>query len=65
MRPLIGITSYFVSGEELENFQERPRGATGQDMAMSTIDYARGVEKGGGIPFNIPVINEEDYIKKL
>ncbi|HKL76687.1 MAG TPA: gamma-glutamyl-gamma-aminobutyrate hydrolase family protein, partial [Halanaerobiales bacterium] len=44
---------------------ERPRGATGQDMAMSTMDYARGVEKGGGIPVNIPVINEEDYIDKM
>lgn len=65
MRPLIGITSYFVSGEELGDFHERPRGATGQDMAMSTMDYARGVEKGGGIPLNIPVINEEDYIEKI
>ena len=65
MRPLIGITSYFVSGEELGDFHERPRGATGQDMAMSTMDYARGVEKGGGIPVNIPVINEEDYIDKM
>ena len=65
MKPLIGVSSYFVSGEELGDFKERPRGATGQDMAMSTMDYVRGVEKGGGTPINVPVINEEGYIESI
>ncbi|MGM0410217.1 MAG: gamma-glutamyl-gamma-aminobutyrate hydrolase family protein [Bacillota bacterium] len=65
MKPLIGITSYFVDGNELGDFYDRPRGATGQDMAMSTMDYSRGVEKGGGIPLNIPVINKDDYIEEI
>ncbi len=65
MKPLIGITSYFVDGSELGDFNERPRGATGQDMAMSTMDYARGVEIGGGIPLNIPMINSEDYLDSI
>ena len=63
MSVLIGVTSYYVDGNELGDFHERPRGATGQDMSMSTMDYLRGVEKGGGTPLNISVIDSDDYIE--
>lgn len=64
MSPLIGVTSYFVTGGELKTFKERPRGKD-QDMTMSTLDFPNGIVKGGGIPLNITVINKEDYIEKI
>ncbi len=47
MKPLIGITTYFVSNEELEG--RRVRGAEGQYMLMSNLDYSRSVLEGGRI----------------
>ncbi len=65
MKPLIGITSYFVSSDELGNSSKRVRGTSGQDLAISTMDYARGIEKGGGLPLNIPVIKSEEYMDEI
>jgi len=48
MKPLIGITTYFVSAEELNG--RRARGTKGQDMLMSNPDYSRSVNEAGGIP---------------
>jgi putative glutamine amidotransferase len=61
MKPVIGITSYYVKAYEIEEC--RPRGIIGQDMVMSTIDYPRAVEKAGGIPFIIPMINNIEFIE--
>ncbi|MBN2260489.1 MAG: gamma-glutamyl-gamma-aminobutyrate hydrolase family protein [Clostridiales bacterium] len=60
MRPLIGVTSYFVDSSEMGI--ERTRGLKGQDMLMSTMDYSRSIEKVGAIPVNIPVILSDEYI---
>lgn len=63
MKPVIGITSYYVKAYEIE--QCRPRGVMGQDMLMSTIDYSSAVEKAGGIPLIIPIINSIELIEDL
>lgn len=60
MKPLIGITTYYVKASEMG--KNRVRGLQDQDMLMSTMDYSRCIEKAGGIPVNIPVIEDEDYI---
>ncbi len=61
MKPVIGITSYYVKAYEIEEC--RTRGTRGQDMVMSTIDYSRSVEKAGGIPLIIPLINSLEFIE--
>ncbi len=53
IRPLIGITMYFVPDRELGPGQ-RLRGVEGQDLLASTADYARGIDLAGGIPFLVP-----------
>lgn len=63
MKPLIGITTYYVKDRELSS--GRVRGLPGQDMLMSTMDYSRCIEKAGGIPVAIPVIESESYQNDL
>lgn len=60
MRPIIGVTSYFVKAYEVDVC--RQRGVKGQDMLMSTMDYFESIEKAGGIPVAIPVIKSTNYI---
>lgn len=55
MKPLIGITTYFVADEELEG--RRVRGTVGQDMLMSNLDYARSIYQGGGLPVALPTLD--------
>jgi putative glutamine amidotransferase len=67
MKPLIGITTYFVADEEL--IGRRVRGTRGQDMLMSNLDYARSVHEGGGIPVALPTLGDlkaaEDLIERV
>lgn len=63
MKPLIGITTYYVRADELG--KNRRRGLPDQDMSMSTMDYSRAIEKAGGIPVTIPLIDDEDYISNI
>ncbi len=67
MKPLIGITTYFVSDAELDG--RRVRGACGQDMLMSNLDYSRSVHESGGVPVALPTLNEPlaaaDVVKHL
>lgn len=63
MRPVIGITSYFVKAYEVDIC--RQRGVKGQDMLMSTMDYFKSVEKAGGIPVAIPVIKSLSFIESI
>jgi putative glutamine amidotransferase len=63
MKPLIGITTYYVRADELG--KNRKRGLPDQDMLMSTMDYSRAIEKSGGIPITIPLINDVDYIDNI
>lgn len=63
MRPVIGITSYFVKAYEITEY--RSRGIKGQDMLMSTMDYSKSVERAGGLPVIIPVIRSPSYIEDI
>lgn len=64
MRPLIGITTYHVKDRELG--KDRVRGFPGQDMIMGTLDYSISLERAGGIPIPIPVIeNSEEYMDEI
>lgn len=63
MKPLIGITSYFVKDRELSAM--RYRGFKGQDMLMLTMDYGKCVHLAQGIPIIIPVIDDENYLENL
>ncbi|MCD5413695.1 MAG: gamma-glutamyl-gamma-aminobutyrate hydrolase family protein [Clostridiales bacterium] len=56
MRPLIGISTYYVKDREWG--EGRKRGFPGQDMLMSTMDYSRCVVLAGGIPVALPVIED-------
>ncbi|SHJ73623.1 gamma-glutamyl-gamma-aminobutyrate hydrolase family protein [Paramaledivibacter caminithermalis] len=64
MKPLIGITTYYVRAFEIG--ENRQRGQIDQDMLMATMDYLRAVEKVGGIPLALPVSNKEvENIKEI
>lgn len=63
MKPLIGITTYFVVDKELEG--RRVRGTVGQDMLMSNLDYARSVYEGGGIPVAVPTLHDSEAAAEL
>lgn len=63
MKPLIGITTYFVADRELEG--RRVRGTAGQDMLMSNLDYARSVYEEGGLPVALPTLEEPEAAAEL
>ncbi|QZY54887.1 gamma-glutamyl-gamma-aminobutyrate hydrolase family protein [Crassaminicella profunda] len=63
MKPLIGVTTYYVKASE--GHKNKPRGMVDQDMLMSTMDYSRCIEKAGGVPLTIPVIDDEGYLNEL
>lgn len=63
MKPLIGITTYFVADKELDG--RRVRGTVGQDMLMSNLDYARSVYEGGGIPVALPTLEGPEAAGEL
>lgn len=63
LKPLIGITTYFVSDEELRG--RRVRGAEGQDMLMSNLDYSRSVLEGGGVPVALPTLDDHRAAAEL
>ncbi|MTI68414.1 MAG: gamma-glutamyl-gamma-aminobutyrate hydrolase family protein [Firmicutes bacterium] len=62
MKPLIGITTYFISNSEM--YKSKIRGLSDQDILMSSMDYYNSVENSGGIPIAIPIITKEN-IKEL
>lgn len=59
--PSILVTSYYVCDSEL-NEEKRVRGFPGQNMVMCTVDYLKGIKAGGGMPFIISPINDEEYL---
>lgn len=58
MKPLIGISTYFVSDAEMKG--HRLRGTDGQDMLISNLDYSRSVFAGGGIPVALPTMDDPE-----
>jgi putative glutamine amidotransferase len=63
MKPLVGITTYLVSDEELQG--HRPRGVAGQDMMMSNLDYSRSLLDAGAIPVALPVVSSLTEVGEL
>ncbi len=62
-KPVIAITSYYVSADEWD--YKRPRTRREQDVMMSTMDYSRAVFAGGGIPVAAPVMGDDGYVEAL
>ncbi|AOT70584.1 hypothetical protein Gferi_13980 [Geosporobacter ferrireducens] len=64
LKPLIGITSYYIKDRELG--KDRDQGLIGQDMLLCTMDNIKCIEKSGGIPIPIPVFEDNDeYITEI
>jgi len=61
MKPLIGLTSYYVEAAEFE--KNRPRGAYDQDYVMTSADYVKSLEMAGGIPIVLPSTSDASTIK--
>ncbi|OIK10737.1 peptidase C26 [Bacillus sp. MUM 116] len=60
MKPLIGFTTYYVSTEDKQIKFDVP-----QDHFMSALDDPLSIQKSGGIPIAIPVIDDEEYIDSI
>jgi len=61
MRPLIGVTSYYIGkGED----SERSRGF-GRDISVSSMDYLRSLRRVDSTPVPLPVMNDEKYISDI
>lgn len=63
MKPLIGLTTYYVKAHE--QGEKRVRGMIDQDMLMSTMDYSQSIQKAGGVPVAIPLIMDDEYIESI
>ncbi|MBN2897369.1 MAG: gamma-glutamyl-gamma-aminobutyrate hydrolase family protein [Clostridia bacterium] len=67
MKPLIGLTSYYVEAAEMG--RNHIRGSYDQDYLMTSVDYANSVERAGGLPVVLPSTeNHEaicDYVQRL
>lgn len=63
MKPVILITSYHVSKDELN--PKRVRGKDEQDISICTWDYINAVMLSGGVPLVMPNIEGDDNIAAL
>ncbi|HEY9576273.1 MAG TPA: gamma-glutamyl-gamma-aminobutyrate hydrolase family protein [Pseudobacillus sp.] len=61
MKPLIGCTTYYVSAFE----ESKLRFSVAQDHFMSALDDPLSIQKGGGVPIAIPLIDDDDYMESL
>lgn len=62
MKPLIGLTSYYVEAAEMG--RNRPRGSYDQDMMIASADYSKCIELAGGMPVILPCTQDERMIKE-
>ncbi|MBN2897352.1 MAG: gamma-glutamyl-gamma-aminobutyrate hydrolase family protein [Clostridia bacterium] len=63
MKPVIGLSAYFVAASEFAG--HRVRGRADQNMMMSTMDYSEAVVRAGGVPFLVAPIDSEDYLEHV
>lgn len=63
MKPLIGVTTYFV--EAYEFGKDRIRGRKDQDMMMSAMDYSQSIQEAGGIPVAIAPLDSKEYLDDI
>lgn len=63
MKPLIGITSNFLSDDM--TYVKQGLGAIGQEWSLIANDYSEAIIRSGGIPIVIPISEDETYIKDI
>ncbi len=63
MRPIIGLSSYYVKAYEFS--ADRVRGLRDQDMLMTTMDYVESIYSAGGAALSISPIDSEDYLRTV
>lgn len=63
MKPIIGLSAYYVKAHEFDN--GRKRGLRDQDMLMSTMDYSESIVTAGGVPMIIAPIDSDEYLKNI
>ncbi|WDL98598.1 gamma-glutamyl-gamma-aminobutyrate hydrolase family protein [Alicyclobacillus sp. ALC3] len=62
-RPMIGVTGYYVSADE--GYGGKLRGNIGQAFSLIGEDYLRSVERAGGIPIGIPLMDDDSLFPLL
>lgn len=63
MKPLIGICTNQSSNDSIGTITKL--GLTGQDWQLLASDYVRAVERAGGCPVIIPIVEDIDTISRL
>lgn len=63
MKPIILLTSYFVTREEIT--KTPIRGKLNQDLTICTGDYINAIVKAGGIPIVAPSIPDEESVLRM
>lgn len=63
MKPIILLSSYFVSRDEIKGTSIR--GKQNQDLTICTGDYINSVEKAGGVPVVAPCIADEEAVLRM
>lgn len=63
MKPIILLTSYFVTREEIKSVPIR--GKLNQDLTICTGDYIHSIEKAGGVPMVAPSITDTEAIFRM
>ncbi|TVY08544.1 gamma-glutamyl-gamma-aminobutyrate hydrolase family protein [Paenibacillus cremeus] len=58
MPPLIGVTGYYLDKSETASLGSL--GSLGRDLAVMSYDYTRSIERAGGIPVMIPLLDTMD-----
>ena len=53
MKPLIGVTGYYIDHSEIG--KEGLRGLPGQDMAIFSYDYIRSLQRAGATVVLLPI----------
>lgn len=63
MRPIIGITCNYSYDNEAP--RREGIGAPDQEWQLLAHDYISSVVRGGGIPFIIPLVDDNDLVKDM
>ncbi|MBP3041310.1 gamma-glutamyl-gamma-aminobutyrate hydrolase family protein [Bacillaceae bacterium Marseille-Q3522] len=63
MRPLIGITGYYVTSTEMGT--NRLRGVAGQDIALYSYDYVKSLQRAGATAVLLPIDEEKNHAGSL
>jgi putative glutamine amidotransferase len=56
-RPLIGVTTYYISADE--GYGGRIRDAVGQAFSLVSEDYLKSIERAGGVPIGLSLLSDD------